>query len=71
MAQPRQRSRRSSTVYTARYLERLLRPEAASITLINRENYWVDQPMPDPHRHQPSPIDGRRWFIVGPPGLHG
>ena len=45
MAQPRQRSRRSSTVNTARYLERLLRPEAASITLINRENYWVYQPM--------------------------
>jgi hypothetical protein len=69
MAQPRQRSRRSSTVNTARYLERLLRPEAASITLINRENYWVDQPMPGPHRHQPSPIDGRRWFIVGAAGL--
>ena len=26
-------------VYTARYLEELLRPEQASITLINRENY--------------------------------
>ena len=32
-------------VYTARYLERLLRPEDASITLVNRENYWVYQPM--------------------------
>ena len=32
-------------VYTARYLEKLLRPEQASITLINRENYWVYQPM--------------------------
>jgi NADH dehydrogenase len=32
-------------VYTARYLEQLLRPEEASITLINRENYWVYQPM--------------------------
>ena len=26
-------------VYTARYLEKLLRAEEASITLINRENY--------------------------------
>src|ERR1700747_3337588 len=32
-------------VYTARYLEKLLRPEEASVTLINRENYWVYQPM--------------------------
>jgi len=32
-------------VYTARHLEKLLRPEEASITLINRENYWVYQPM--------------------------
>ena len=32
-------------VYTARYLEKLLRPEEASITLINRENYSVYQPM--------------------------
>jgi Pyridine nucleotide-disulphide oxidoreductase len=32
-------------VYTARYLEKLLCPEQASITLINRENYWVYQPM--------------------------
>ena len=28
-------------VYTARHLEKLLRPEEALITLINRENYWV------------------------------
>ena len=32
-------------VYTARHLEKLLRPEEALITLINRENYWVYQPM--------------------------
>ena len=32
-------------VYTARYLEKLLRPEEAAITLVNRENYWVYQPM--------------------------
>ena len=32
-------------VYTARYLEKLLRAEQASITLINRENYSVYQPM--------------------------
>jgi len=32
-------------VYTARYLEKLLWAEQASITLINRENYWVYQPM--------------------------
>src|SRR6266852_5808734 len=32
-------------VYTARYLEKLLRPEEACITLVNRENYWVYQPM--------------------------
>lgn len=32
-------------VYTARYLEKLLKPEQASITLVNRENYWVYQPM--------------------------
>jgi NADH dehydrogenase FAD-containing subunit len=36
-------------VYTARYLEKLLRPEEASITLINRENYWVYQPMLPEH----------------------
>ena len=28
-----------------RYLEKLLRPDVASITLVNRENYWVYQPM--------------------------
>ena len=32
-------------VYTARCLERLLGSEEASITLVNRENYWVYQPM--------------------------
>jgi NADH dehydrogenase len=32
-------------VYTARMLERLLQPHEASITLVNRENYWVYQPM--------------------------
>jgi NADH:quinone reductase (non-electrogenic) len=32
-------------VYTARCLERLLRPDEATITLVNRENYWVYQPM--------------------------
>ena len=32
-------------VYTARHLEKLLRPDEASITLVNRENYWVYQPM--------------------------
>src|SRR5947209_15990765 len=32
-------------VYTARCLEKLLRPAEASIALINRENYWVYQPM--------------------------
>ncbi len=32
-------------VYTARYLEKLLRPDEANITLVNRENYWVYQPM--------------------------
>src|SRR5689334_22385047 len=32
-------------VYTARTLEKLLRPEEAAITLVNRENYWVYQPM--------------------------
>jgi NADH:ubiquinone reductase (H+-translocating) len=32
-------------VYTARYLEKLLSAGEASITLINRENYWVYQPM--------------------------
>jgi NADH dehydrogenase len=32
-------------VYTARYLEKLLKPSEASIHLVNRENYWVYQPM--------------------------
>jgi NADH dehydrogenase len=32
-------------VYTARTLEKLLRPSEAEITLVNRENYWVYQPM--------------------------
>lgn len=32
-------------VYTARNLERLLRPDEASISLINQENYWVYQPL--------------------------
>jgi len=32
-------------VYTARCLERILRPEEADICLVNRENYWVYQPM--------------------------
>ena len=32
-------------VYTARCLERILRPGEADICLINRENYWVYQPM--------------------------
>jgi NADH:ubiquinone reductase (H+-translocating) len=32
-------------VYTARTLEKLLRPGEAEITLVNRENYWVYQPM--------------------------
>jgi NADH:ubiquinone reductase (H+-translocating) len=32
-------------VYTARELEKTLRPEEASISLINQENYWVYQPL--------------------------
>src|SRR3954451_17216283 len=32
-------------VYTARALERLLQPHEAELTLVNRENYWVYQPM--------------------------
>src|SRR5215472_7453830 len=32
-------------VSTARYLEKLLGPEEACITLVNRENYWVYQPI--------------------------
>jgi NADH dehydrogenase len=32
-------------VYTARCLEKMLRPDEADICLVNRENYWVYQPM--------------------------
>src|SRR5258706_8084748 len=32
-------------VYTARILEKLLRRDEAEIVLVNRENYWVYQPM--------------------------
>ncbi|MBZ5607017.1 MAG: FAD-dependent oxidoreductase [Acidobacteriia bacterium] len=32
-------------VYAARCLEKMLRPEEADICLVNRENYWVYQPM--------------------------
>ena len=32
-------------VYTARHLEKLLTPDEVSIRLVNRENYWVYQPM--------------------------
>ena len=32
-------------VYTARCLERILKPDEADVCLINRENYWVYQPM--------------------------
>ena len=32
-------------VYTALYLEKALRPEEASISLVNRENYFVYQPL--------------------------
>ncbi len=32
-------------VYTAMKLEKMLRPDEASITLVNRENYWVYQPL--------------------------
>jgi NADH dehydrogenase len=32
-------------VYTARHLEKLLKPNQASLSLVNRENYWVYQPM--------------------------
>ena len=32
-------------VYAARHLEKLLKPDEASISLVNRENYWVYQPM--------------------------
>jgi NADH dehydrogenase len=32
-------------VYVARELEKLLKPEESSLCLVNRENYWVYQPM--------------------------
>lgn len=32
-------------VYTARTLERLLKPGEADVILVNRQNYWVYQPM--------------------------
>lgn len=32
-------------VYAARHLERILRPEEAEISLVNRENYFVFQPL--------------------------
>lgn len=32
-------------MYAARALEKLLKPNEASLTLVNRENYWVYQPM--------------------------
>jgi NADH dehydrogenase len=32
-------------VYAARTLEKLLKPNEASLSLVNRENYWVYQPM--------------------------
>src|SRR5882762_4613463 len=32
-------------VYTARILEKLLSRDEADIVLVNRENYWVYQPM--------------------------
>ena len=32
-------------VSTAMYLEKMLKPEEASICLVNRENYWVYQPL--------------------------
>jgi NADH dehydrogenase len=32
-------------IYTARQLEKILKPEEASIQLVNQENYWVYQPM--------------------------
>jgi NADH:ubiquinone reductase (H+-translocating) len=32
-------------VYTARHLEKMLKPGEASLSLVNRENYWVYQPM--------------------------
>jgi len=32
-------------VYAARHLEKMLKPNQASLSLVNRENYWVYQPM--------------------------
>src|SRR5260370_35351421 len=32
-------------VYAARHVERFLRSDEASISLVNQENYWVDQPL--------------------------
>jgi len=32
-------------VYVARHLEKILKPEEATIQLVNQENYWVYQPM--------------------------
>ncbi len=32
-------------VYAARYLGDMLRPEEANISIVNRENYWVYQPL--------------------------
>ena len=32
-------------IYVARRLEKILRPEEATIQLVNQENYWVYQPM--------------------------
>src|SRR5579871_148365 len=32
-------------VYTAIHLEKILRPGEANISLVNRENYWVYQPL--------------------------
>ena len=32
-------------VYTAMNLESMLKPGEASISLVNRENYWVYQPL--------------------------
>ncbi|HEY2385197.1 MAG TPA: FAD-dependent oxidoreductase [Terriglobia bacterium] len=31
--------------YTARHLGKMLRPEESSISIVNRENYWVYQPL--------------------------
>jgi NADH:quinone reductase (non-electrogenic) len=32
-------------IYAARHLEKVLKPDEASVRLVNRENYWVYQPM--------------------------